>query len=241
MIDTIIFDIGNTLRVVVKDKAFSEAAESELMRLVGATESREAFFEKLEVNWNRYRKKSKTTLLDVSEMELWNQHLLPDYPPERICGAAGRLTRLWRDRDGRRVARPDVKATLIELSRRGYTLGIIANTITETEIPDWMVEDGVAHLFKTVILSSKVRIRKPDPAIYLLACRSIGKPPESCAYVGDNPLRDVQGTREAGYGLMIRMDEPDTLVNEPQEITLHPDHTIQNIADLLEIFPAPAK
>jgi FMN phosphatase YigB (HAD superfamily) len=116
-------------------------------------------------------------------------------------------------------------------------LGIIANTITETEIPDWMVEDKVAHLFKAVVLSSKVRIRKPDPAIYLLTARALGKVPENCAYVGDNPVRDVQGTRDSGFGMMIRIDEPDTLVNEPQEITLHPDHTILKISDLLDIFP----
>jgi FMN phosphatase YigB (HAD superfamily) len=237
MINTIIFDVGNTLRVVVKDPEFSAAAELELMRLAGAEEPQEVFFEKLEANWKRYRKGCKTTMLDASEMELWSQHLLPDYPRERICAAAGRLTRLWRDHDGRRVARPDVKDTLIELARRGYTLGIIANTITETEIPDWMVRDGVAHLFKTVVLSSKVRIRKPDPAIYLLTCRAIGAPPENCAYVGDNPTRDVEGTRDAGYGMMIRIDEPATLINEPQEIILHPDHTIINISDLLKIFP----
>lgn len=238
MIDTIIFDIGNTLRVVVKDKEFSDAAEQELMRLVGTTEPHDVFFAKLQERWKKYRSNVKVTLLDNSEMELWSQYLLPDYPPERICAVAGRLTRLWRDHDGRRVARPDVKDTLFELSRRGYTLGIIANTITETEIPDWMIEDGVAHLFKTVILSSKVRLRKPDPAIYLLAARSIGKPPANCAYVGDNPIRDVQGTRDAGYGMMIRIDEPDTLINEPQEITLHPDHTITKISDMLDIFPA---
>ena len=52
---------------------------------------------------------------------------------------------------------------------------------------------------KTVILSSKVRLRKPDPAIYLLASRCIGSAPENCAYVGDNPVRDVEGgPRQAG-------------------------------------------
>ena len=169
-------------------------------------------------------------------MELWSQYLLPDYDPELICANAGRLTRLWRDHDGRRVPRPDVKSTLIELDKRGYTMGIIANTVTETEIPDWMIEDKVAHYFKSVILSSKVRIRKPDPAIYYLACRAIGKKPENCAYVGDNPIRDVQGTRDAGFAMMIRIDEPDTIKKEPQEITLHPDYTINNISDLLDIF-----
>lgn len=237
MIDTIFFDVGNTLRVVVKDKAFSDAAEQEIMRLVGAAESHDVFFGKLNERWNAYRSAAKSGHLDASEMELWSQHLLPDYPVDLICAVAGRLTRLWRDHDGRRVARPDVKDTLVELDRRGYTMGIIANTITETEIPDWMVEDGVARYFKVVILSSKVRIRKPDPEIYRLACRAIGKPPEQCAYIGDNPIRDVQGTREAGFAMMIRIDEPDTLAKEPQELKQNADHTITAISELLDIFP----
>ncbi|HWQ57614.1 MAG TPA: HAD family hydrolase [Clostridia bacterium] len=237
MIDTIFFDIGNTLRVVVKDSEFSKAAEDELVRLVGTAEERGAFFEKLQANWEKYRKSAKGGALEASEMELWSQHLLPDYPTEHICAVAGRLTRLWRDHDGRRVARPDVRATLEELDRRGYTMGIIANTITETEIPDWMIEDKVAHYFKTVILSSKVRLRKPDPAIYNLACRAIGKPPENCAYIGDNPIRDVEGTRVAGWSMMIRIDEPETIKNEPQEIKSRADHTITEISELLGIFP----
>ena len=237
MIDTIFFDIGNTLRVVVKDKAFSDAAEQEMMRLVGATESYESFFGKINERWHAYRKAAKNGHLDASEMELWSQHLLPDYPVDLVCAVAGKLTRLWRDHDGRRVARPDVKETLIELDRRGYTMGIIANTITETEIPDWMVEDGVARYFKTVILSSKVRLRKPDPAIYYLACRAIGKPPEQCAYIGDNPVRDVEGTREAGFAMMVRIDEPDTLAKEPQDLKEQADYTITKISELLDIFP----
>ena len=236
MVDTIFFDVGNTLRIVIPDKEFIANAESELMRLVQTKEDHDAFFAKLEERWVKYRKMAKTTLLDAGEMELWRDHLLPDYDPELISANAGRLTRLWRDHDGRRVPRPDVKSTLIELDKRGYTMGIIANTITETEIPDWMFEDKVAHYFKTVILSSKVRLRKPDPAIYHLACRAIGKKPENCAYVGDNPIRDVQGTRDAGFAMMIRIDEPDTIKKEPQEITLHPDYTITQISDLLKIF-----
>ena len=237
MTDTIFFDVGNTLRIVIRDKEFSAAAERELMELVGATEPHDVFFAKLQERWEKYRKGVKKSLLDAGEMELWSQHLLPDYDPERVCANAGRLTRLWRDHDGRRVPRDDVKSTIIELDRRGYTLGIIANTITETEIPDWMIGDGVAHYFKTVILSSKVRLRKPDPEIYWLACRAIGKKPEQCAYVGDNPIRDVEGTRKAGYALMIRIDEPDTIKKEPQEIVLQPDYTITRISELLDIFP----
>ena len=235
MIDTIFFDVGNTLRVVVKDEEFSRAAETELMNLVGTSESHDAFFEKLQERWIKYRKAAKSGALDASEMELWSQHLLPDYPINLICAVAGKLTRLWRDHDGRRVARPDVKDTLIELDRRGYTIGIIANTITETEIPDWMIEDEVARYFKCVILSSKVRIRKPDPAIFLLAARAIGKPPANCAYIGDNPVRDVDGAYEANYGKMVFID---TEKYGSKKIVRSPDHTITEISQLLDIFPA---
>lgn len=238
-IQTIFFDVGNTLRVVVKDQPFIDQAEAGLMALIGTTESHDALFTKLEERWKVYRKLSKSTLLDVSEGELWTQFMLPDYDPDLIYAAAPRLTRFWRDHDGRRVARPDAVDTIKELSARGYTLGIIANTVTETEIPDWIAADGLARYFKRTILSSKVRLRKPDPAIYHLACRCIGTPEANCAYVGDNPVRDVEGTRAAGFGCMIRIDEPDTLSKEQATgDEFIPDHVIESLSQLLDIFPA---
>ena len=236
-IDTIFFDVGATLRYVVEDAEFSAAADRELMELVGATESHDVFFEKLNKNWKAYRKMAKTVLLDVSEMELWLQYLLPDYPAEVIAPNAARLTRLWRDHDGRRVPHDDVKPTLLELKRRGYKLGIIANTITETEIPDWMCHDQVSDCFQTVILSSKVRLRKPDPAIYLLASRCIGTVPENCAYVGDNPVRDVEGAVDAGYGSMILYEDAGTADREGKLPTVKPDYRIKAIRELLDLFP----
>ena len=236
-IDTIFFDVGATLRYVVEDPEFAAAAERELMELVGAEEPHDVFFEKLEKNWKAYRKQAKSVLLDVSEMELWLQYLLPDYPAERIAPNAARLTRLWRDHDGRRLAHDDVKTTLKELVRRGYKLGIIANTITETEIPDWMCQDQVADCFKTVILSSKVRLRKPDPTIYLLASRCIGSAPENCAYVGDNPVRDVEGAVNAGYGSMILYEDAGTADREGKMPTVQPDYRIKAIRELLDLFP----
>ena len=236
-IEAIFLDVGNTLRIVVEDPEFQQQAKDDLMTLVNATDTPQVFFEKLEKRWKAYRSLAKKSLLDASEMELWTQWLLPDYPIEIIAPNVSRLTRLWRDHDGRRVAREDVKDTLAELDRRGYKLGIIANTITETEIPDWMISDGVTAYFKTVILSSKVRIRKPDPAIYLLAARVMGVEPAKCAYLGDNPIRDVEGTQAAGFGMMVLIEEPATLAKEPQSSDLKPDHIIKEIKQLLDIFP----
>lgn len=150
-IEAIFLDVGNTLRIVVEEPEFSEAAKQQLLDLLEVQEDPKEFFEKLEVRWKAHRKRCKVTLVEASEKELWSVHMLPDYPKEKIEPLAGKLTRLWRDKDGRRVPRPDVKDTIIELDRRGYKLGIIANTITETEIPDWMVTDQVTDYFKTVL------------------------------------------------------------------------------------------
>lgn len=236
-IEAIFLDVGNTLRIVLEEPEFSKNAKRELMRLVGAKETEEVFFAKVEERWKKYRKTSKSTLVEASEYDLWTKHLLPDYPAELIGPQHGKLTRLWRDRDGRRVPRYDAKETIIELHRRGYLLGIIANTITETEIPDWMESDGVKQYFKTVILSSKVGIRKPNPEIYWLAAREIGVEPARCAYLGDNPVRDVEGTRAAGFGMMILFDEPATTAKEPPTCDHKPDFIIWETRELLDIFP----
>ncbi len=236
-IQAIFLDVGNTLRIVLPEPDFQARAKQQLMELVRSTEDLTTFFDRVEARWKAYRNYSKNALLEASELELWSQWLLPDYPIEIIAPNTSRLTRLWRDRDGRRVARHDAKETVIELRRRGYLLGIIANTITETEIPDWMIADGVTQYFKTVILSSKVRIRKPDPNIYWLAARVMGVDPAHCAYLGDNPIRDVEGTRAAGFGMMVLFEEPDTLAKEPPTAEYKPDYAIKETSQLLDIFP----
>jgi HAD superfamily hydrolase (TIGR01662 family) len=237
-IEAIFLDVGNTLRIVVQDPDFMYQAKKDLLRLVETKETEEEFFEGLETRWLAYRKQSKESLIEASEKDLWTKWLLPDYPAEKIGPLAGRLTRLWRDHDGRRVPRPDVKSTVIELHQRGYILGIIANTITETEIPDWMETDGLTQYFKAVVLSSKVGTRKPDPEIYWEAARRVGVAPARCAYVGDNPVRDVEGTQRAGFGMMIILLEPATLAKERPNGEAKPDYAIRTTSELLDIFPA---
>ena len=239
-IEAIFLDVGNTLRIVIEDPEFMCQAKKDLVALVGAQEPEQEFFDGLEKRWKAYRKQSKASLIEASEKELWTKWLLPGYPAEKIGPLAGKLTRLWRDHDGRRVPRGDVKSTVLELHKRGYVLGIIANTITETEIPDWMAADGLTKYFKAVVLSSKVAIRKPNPEIYWEAARRVGVEPAKCAYVGDNPVRDVEGTQAAGFGMMILIMEPATLAKERPTVEVKPDYSIHAMKELLDIFPARA-
>lgn len=235
-IRAIFLDVGNTLRIVVEDAAFQTQARQQLATLIGATEPIPALFARLDGRWKAYRKWSFDNLTEASEKELWTRFLLPDFPADKIAPLSGKLTRLWRDKDGRRVPRHDVKATVLELHRRGYALGIIANTITETEIPDWLAADNLTDYFKAVVLSSKVRYRKPGPEIYWEAARRIGIEPAYCAYVGDNPIRDVEGTRKAGYAMTIILPEPGKSEKDLPTSESKPDLFIKEFGDLLQVF-----
>jgi HAD superfamily hydrolase (TIGR01549 family) len=237
-IEAIFFDTGNTLRVVVKDAAYQNRARQQLVKLVGTQVSPDVFYEQLNERYNVYKKRAKETLLQASETELWTRWMLSDYPANEIAPLAGQLTRLWQECDGRRVPRPDAKKTIIELHRRGYILGIIANAVSETEIPDWLKADSLSQYFKTVILSSKFGRRKPDPYIYFEAASIAGVKPANCAYVGDNPSRDIQGARQAGYSMVFILLEQATLEKEPTKGKYLPDGIIRECGDLLNFFPA---
>jgi HAD superfamily hydrolase (TIGR01662 family) len=236
-VKAIFLDHGNTLRVVVEDPEFASQARQGILDLVQAQEPEQLFFDRLTERWTTYRKWSIEGMIEASEKDLWTIHLLPDYPSEMIAPLAGKLTRLWRDKDGRRIPPPDVKPVIQELHRRGYILGILANTITETEIPDWLEQDHLAQYFTTVVLSSKLGIKKPNPEIYWEAARQVGVEPAQCVYVGDNPKRDVVGTRRAGFAMIILMMSPEKLAKEPPSGENMPDHIIQHCSELLDIFP----
>ena len=236
-IDAIFFDHGNTLRVVVKDDAFQAQARQELARLVGTEDSPEAFCAWLDKRYKVCKQQAKESMVEASEVDLWTRGLLPEWPAEKIAPLAGKLTRLWRDRDGRRVARPDAKDVIVELSRRGYHLGIIANTITETEIPDWLEEAGLSQYYETVILSSVLGCRKPGTEIYWEAARRIGVEPARSVYVGDNPSRDIEGTTAAGFWGTILLMEPATLQKEPATGEAEAEVVIYELGELLDIFP----
>jgi len=236
-IEAIFLDVGNTLRIVIKDEGFMANSKRQMVKMTGTQMAPDEFFEFLENRYQVLRKQAKEQLIEASEKEMWTQWMLPDFPAEKIGPLSGKLTRLWRDCDGRRVPRPDVSKVVLELSDRGYLLGIIANTITETEIPDWLEADHLTDYFKTVVLSSKIGIRKPNPEIYWEAARRIGVESAKCVYVGDNLVRDVEGTQAANFGMSIILLEPETLKKEPPKGDIQPDRIIKELSELLDIFP----
>jgi putative hydrolase of the HAD superfamily len=236
-IEAIFIDLGNTLRILIKDETHMAQARRKIVELVETDESPETFCAKLDERYKVYRKWAFENLKEAPEAELWTRWLVPEFPAEKIAPLGAELTFQYRQSMGRRVVVDGGREVVAELQKRGYTLGIISNLIGTREIPEWLVAEGFAPYFKSVALSSVLGIRKPDPAIYLEAARRAGVEPGNCAYIGDNLKRDVTGTRAAGFKMLVIMISPKDLAEATITDENRPDEIIHEFRQLLEIFP----
>jgi HAD superfamily hydrolase (TIGR01549 family) len=237
-IEAIFLDLGNTLRILIKDQDHMARARQKIVELVGTDEDPVTFVAKIDERYKVYRKWAFEKLREASESEMWTRWLVSDFPAEKIAPLGAELTYQYRQSMGRRVVVDGGREVVEELQKRGYTLGIISNLIGTREIPEWLEVENFAPYFKSVVLSSVLGIRKPDPAIYLAAARRAEVEPARCAYVGDNLKRDVTGTRAAGFGMVVIMISREELAEANITDENRPDLIIHQFKELLDIFPA---
>lgn len=237
-IEAIFLDVGNTLRILLKEEPHRAAAREKIVALIGTEADPIAFCAELDRRYKAYRKWAFEELTEAPETELWTRWLAPEFPRKHIEPLAHELTYQFRQSMGRRVNADGGKEVVAELHRRGYTMGIISNVITTQEVPDWLHDEGLDQYFISVVLSSLYGRRKPHPSLYIEAARRAQIAPEKCVYVGDNFSRDVEGTRAAGFGMVIIMPDPDEK-DEPVPPQFQPDLVIHSLRDLLDVFPGP--
>lgn len=102
--------------------------------------------------------------------------------------------------------RPDAVSALHALKRRGLATAVISDCTHE--LPAFLPRLPVAHLLDASVFSVEVGRCKPDPLIYLTACRRLGVPPERCLYVGDGGSRELTGAGHVGM-TAVRLTAPD--------------------------------
>jgi putative hydrolase of the HAD superfamily len=104
---------------------------------------------------------------------------------ERVVQKAGIL----------RAVEPGVLAALGELRNEGLKLAVITNAFAE-DVAGW--EDSpLRPLFDVTVFSCAAGLAKPDPEIYLAACRALDVMPQQGLFVGDG-ADEVEGARATG-------------------------------------------
>jgi len=238
-IEAILFDMGGTLRYTTRRTPAEQAQLYEqMMALIGARQPVEDFSSMLGERAHAYKQWAGKTHVELKESDLWTRWMLPDYPPESIAPAAVQLNQLFREAQGRRIPFPETPEVVTELFRRGYRLGLVSNTTSSVEVPAMLRELRLSGLFETVILSAVAGVRKPSPGLLLEAAARMGVATQKCAYIGDRVDRDLAAAREAGFAAAVIIDQAQPECIAVENTGLTPDAVIDNLRDLLALFPA---
>ena len=108
----------------------------------------------------------------------------------------------------------DTLTTLQTLYRQGVQLGLVTNGKTQTQ--NKKIDTlGIRDYFDVILISEAEGIKKPHPDIFHRAVEQCDHDPAQTVFVGDHPIADIDGARDAGlaaiwkrvpYWEMLRTD-----------------------------------
>ncbi len=83
--------------------------------------------------------------------------------------------------------RPEMVEALRRIHERGVRQAMITNNfvVSGDHVERDQPMDAVAPFLELVVESSKAGVRKPDPAIYRMACDQLGVEPSACVFLDD--------------------------------------------------------
>ena len=114
---------------------------------------------------------------------------------------------------------------VLETLKKNYKIGMITNgySFVQREKIDTV---KIGHYFEDIIVSGEEEFEKPDPRIFLKACKNLGATPEEAVYVGDYFPNDIIGALGAKL-------KPIWITEDPDE---HPEYqgiTVKRLKDIL--------
>jgi putative hydrolase of the HAD superfamily len=92
------------------------------------------------------------------------------------------------------------KAAVEALASRGLVLCLVSNIMRTPGVVlrELLARQGLLERFRVLTFSDECGIRKPDPEIFRLTLRQVGIDPAEAVHVGDDPVLDVKGPKDAG-------------------------------------------
>ncbi len=193
MIKAVIFDMGNVLISWP-----GAAAYADIQHELGLTDTQLSAFSKKYLY--------KLGLGEITEEELWSA-AKEEFNIRDVDVRENLLGRKF-ESDG--VVFGDVLEFARGLKERGLKIAVLSNTIQPHE--RIFTSKGATDPFEHIFLSHQVKLRKPDPKIYLHALRELQVEPDESLFV-DDLKENVEAAQKLGMHTVLA-DKPEVIVSK---------------------------
>lgn len=223
MIRAIVFDLDNTLTDFMKMKEAAINAAIEGMIDAGFRLPRADLRARVDAIYREQGLEFQRVFDELLQREFG------EIDPKIL--AAG-IVAYRRARESELVLYPHAQLVLLELLKRGITLGVVSDA---PRLQVWMrlCSLGIQHVFDAVVTFEDTGVRKPDPAPFNAVLGRLGVRASEAMMIGDWAERDVVGGRSLGMTTVFARygDTFDTRVSGA-------DHDIDDLLELLGIVDA---
>lgn len=127
--------------------------------------------------------------------------------------------------------KPAALQLLMSLKQEGYRIGLISNCAPD--VPLLWHTTALVELINVPIFSCEVKMKKPDPRIYHLACERLGFTPEECLYVGDGSDRELTGAKAVGLSsVLVLTTLADAYDKQRLDVNAWEGRVVQSLGDI---------
>ncbi len=212
MIKAVVFDYGGTLVHSARpwDQVRPRALQSAYgyLKRHGLKLSYEEYLGANEGLFGRYAEREASEQRDIPDRVKYLDLVGRLYPgitkAKKLALATGANNSFWQVANGNFELRDDAKRCLDQLESMGIKLGLISNHHDGSALMRSLRPYRITHRFNPIVISERVKVRKPDPAIFRLCLSAMKVRPKQSIYVGDAPEFDVVGAKATGmYSILI--------------------------------------
>jgi FMN phosphatase YigB (HAD superfamily) len=158
--------------------------------------------------------------------------------PEEVAWSVGVYSQAFVDA---MPARPEVGELLGRLAE-AYRLAILSNWPLAATIDRYAEAAGWTPHLAGIVVSQRVGVVKPHPAIFAAARATLGDPPpDTILHVGDDWAADVVGAHRVGWRVAWVRDRPSDspLPGSSSDGSVTPDLELATLADLEDALRRP--
>ena len=175
--------------------------------------------------------------MNFRRKKVWKDYILCNESRKELleCDTARELTYLMDNGFHSRRVRPEAKEALEILKQYSLVMGIISNVLSSLQVPRDLERYGLADFFNPVITSADFGRVKPHSSIFSHAVEAAGLEACECVYVGNSPMNDIQGAKDAGFKAAVLINYEHTPLRD-RMTHVKPDYYIENLLELPSII-----